>query len=42
MSENNRRCRIYTLTARGKRRLESELERWDALVGAMARVLGPA
>jgi transcriptional regulator len=42
VSENNRRCRIYTLTARGKRRLESELERWDALVGAIARVLGPA
>jgi transcriptional regulator len=42
VSENNRRCRIYKLTARGRRRLESELERWDVLVGAIARVLGPA
>jgi transcriptional regulator len=42
VSENNRRCRIYKLTARGRRRLESELERWDLLVGAIARVLRPA
>jgi transcriptional regulator len=39
VSENNRRARIYTLTARGRRRLDSELERWDALTAAIARVL---
>jgi len=39
---NNRRARIYRLTTRGHRRLGGELERWDMLVGAMARVLGPA
>jgi PadR family transcriptional regulator PadR len=42
VSENNRRARIYKLTTRGRRRLESELERWDMLVGAIARVLGTA
>ena len=42
VSENNRRARIYRLTPRGRKRLEAELERWDALVGAIARVLGPA
>ncbi len=42
VSENNRRARIYTLTARGRRRLESELERWETLVGAIARVLETA
>lgn len=39
LSENNRRARIYKLTARGRRRLETELVRWDALVTAIARVL---
>lgn len=42
LSENNRRARIYRLTARGRKRLEAELERWDVLVGAIARVLGTA
>jgi transcriptional regulator len=42
VSDNNRRARIYTLTARGRRRLESELERWDALTAAIARVLTTA
>jgi PadR family transcriptional regulator len=41
LSENNRRARIYKLTPRGRRRLEAELERWDALVAAIARVLDP-
>lgn len=42
VSENNRRARIYRLTARGRRRLEAERERWDALVVAIARVLETA
>lgn len=42
LSENNRRARIYRLTARGRRRLESELERWELLTGAIARVLRTA
>jgi len=42
VSENNRRARIYKLTARGRRRLEGELEHWGLLVGAIARVLETA
>lgn len=42
LSENNRRARIYRLTPRGRRRLEAELERWQGLVAAIARVLETA
>jgi transcriptional regulator len=42
LSENNRRARIYRLTTRGRRRLEAELERWEGLVAAIARVLETA
>ena len=41
-SENNRRARIYRLTARGRRRLADERDRWGALVAAIARVLESA
>src|ERR1700739_2161052 len=30
-SENNRRARYYQLTAAGKRRLQSEAERWNQM-----------
>jgi len=42
LSENNRRARIYKLTARGRKRLEAERERWSALVSAIARVMETA
>jgi transcriptional regulator len=42
LSENNRRARIYKLTARGRKRLESERERWSALVTAIERVMATA
>jgi transcriptional regulator len=42
VSDNNRRARIYRLTSRGRRRLESELERWEGLVAAIARVMETA
>lgn len=38
-SENNRRARYYTLTAAGKKRLESERQEFQKLVGAIQRVL---
>ena len=38
-SENNRRARYYTLTAAGKRRLESERDEFQRLVVAIQRVL---
>jgi transcriptional regulator len=38
-SENNRRARYYTLTAAGRRRLESERDEFQRLVVAIQRVL---
>jgi transcriptional regulator len=38
-SENNRRARYYTLTAAGRKRLASEREEFERLVGAIQRVL---
>ena len=38
-SENNRRARYYALTAAGRRRLESEMENWERLAGAVNLVL---
>ena len=41
-SENNRRARFYTLTAAGRKRLASEREEFDRLVGAIQKVLATA
>lgn len=41
-SENNRRARYYTLTARGRRQLAAEQAGFDRMVGAIQRVLGTA
>lgn len=38
-SENNRRARFYRLTAKGKRQLAAERERWEQVTGAVAMVL---
>jgi len=38
-SENNRRARFYTLTAAGRRQLESEREEFERIVGAIHAVL---
>jgi transcriptional regulator len=38
-SENNRRARFYSLTAAGRRQLETELQNWDRLTGAINLVL---
>src|SRR5215469_11986185 len=40
-SENNRRAKFYRLTARGRKQLEVETGKWDALAGAIARILRP-
>ena len=40
VSENNRRAKFYSLTATGRRRLETELESWDRLSAAIGLVLG--
>ncbi len=41
-SENNRRAKFYQLTAKGRRQLVVETNKWDKLAGAIARILRPA
>ena len=41
LSENNRKARFYRLTAKGRRQLVSQTNRWDALVRAVNSVLKP-
>ena len=38
-SENNRRARVYTITAAGRRRLEAETASWEHFALSMRRVL---
>jgi PadR family transcriptional regulator len=38
-SENNRRAKFYRLTAKGRKQLEIETSRWEALAQAIARIL---
>ena len=42
VSENKQRVRVYRLTAKGKKQLESERSRWAQLSDAIAGVLNPA
>ena len=42
LSENNRRARYYTLTARGAQRFGEEEEAWRRYAEAVFRVLDPA
>ena len=42
LSENNRRARYYSITARGRQRLRSEAAAWRAYAEAVSRVLAPA
>lgn len=38
-SENNRRARVYTITAAGRRRLDAEKKSWEHFALSMRRVL---
>jgi PadR family transcriptional regulator, regulatory protein PadR len=38
-TENNRRARYYTLTATGRKRLDSETREWSRQVAAIGRIL---
>ena len=38
-SENNRRARVYTITAAGRRRLDRERKSWEHFALSMRRVL---
>ncbi|WP_263357110.1 PadR family transcriptional regulator [Acidicapsa ligni] len=39
-SENNRRAKFYSLTAVGRKQLDTELANWDRMAEAIALVLG--
>jgi len=41
-SENNRRAKFYRLTAKGRRQLAVETNKWDTLAGAISQILRPA
>ena len=41
-SENNRKAKYYRITPEGRRHLTQERSRWETLVQAVTRVLGPA
>jgi transcriptional regulator len=41
-SENNRKAKYYRITPAGRRSLANQRDRWNELVAAISRVLGPA
>ena len=41
-TDNNRRARFYSLTAKGRRQLAHETTRWAQLSAAVAKVMEPA
>ena len=42
VSENNRRAKFYSLTAAGRRQLESDATRWSVMSGAIGRIMETA
>jgi len=38
-SENNRRAKFYSITARGLRQLREEADNWERIAGVIGRVL---
>ena len=41
ISENNRKARFYTLTAKGRAQLNDKTSEWRKIARAMARILDP-
>jgi PadR family transcriptional regulator PadR len=41
VSENNRRARFYTLTAKGRAQLEHKTNQWKRIAKAVGRILAP-
>ena len=38
-SENNRKAKFYSITARGRKQLREETENWERIAGVIGRVL---
>jgi PadR family transcriptional regulator, regulatory protein PadR len=41
LSENNRKAKYYSLTAKGRKRLIAESSKWDRLTQAIGRIMRP-
>ncbi|HEY1753900.1 MAG TPA: PadR family transcriptional regulator [Bryobacteraceae bacterium] len=41
LSENNRKAKFYSLTAKGRKHLLSETSKWDRLSQAISRIMRP-
>src|SRR6266852_2078253 len=41
ISENNRKARFYTLTAKGRKQLAQKGNQWRRVANAISRILGP-
>jgi transcriptional regulator len=41
-SENNRKAKYYSLTAKGRKRLSEESSKWDRMTQAISRIMDPA
>ena len=39
VSENNRKAKFYSITARGRKQLREETENWERIAGVIGRVL---
>ena len=39
VSDNNRKARFYSITARGRKQLAAEERKWERITGIMSRVL---
>ena len=42
VSENNRKAKYYSLTAKGRKHLTAESSKWDRLTHAIGRIMRPA
>lgn len=42
LSENNRKAKYYSLTAKGRKQLLAESSKWDRLTQAIGRIMRPA
>lgn len=41
LSENNRKARFYSLTAKGRKHLTSEASKWERMTQAIGRIMQP-
>jgi PadR family transcriptional regulator PadR len=42
VSENNRKARFYTLTAKGRKQLTEKTDQWRRVANAISRILAPS